>query len=95
MLKLCQIGFISSMIADYHSGIRLHGDNRFHESNAVLSQNRGIQAGAMGISTGFTLLLTRYEYLKGHKRLALGILIGGTIVHAWAAGHNWKLRQNP
>ena len=36
--------------------------------------------------------LTRQLWHRGHRRLAVGILVAGTAAHGWAAVHNASLK---
>jgi hypothetical protein len=92
--QAAQVTFVASTAADFYSGTRL--DKRFcHESNPMLGQNRAVQAAVMAGSTTAVLLLSRWVHRQPgriNRIVGYSTLIGGTVLHGWAAQHNLRLK---
>ena len=89
LFNISQGAFVASNVADFYSGARLD-DSRYYEANPIMGQSSYQQAIVMGSTSTFTFFAARRLYKK-HKWLGFAFMVGGTVLHGWAAGHNFGL----
>jgi len=82
-------GFLSSVVADDVSGFHAASVGA-HE--VVLSNSLLVRQAEFISMTSAEVAATEYLWTHGHRRIAVGVLIGSTLGHGWAAQHNWRLR---
>ena len=84
-------GYLTSVGLDIGSGAHARAVGAT-ERNPLLPSS---STGQILVSSGFagaTVAGTQYLWTHGHKKVAIGILVGSAIGHGLAARHNWAIK---